>query len=42
LAGVKKDAAKIAKQLTEGELCTMICHLVKVENNLGRSTVIDL
>lgn len=42
LASTKKEAAKLAKQLTEGELCTMICHLVKVENNLGRSTVIDL
>ena len=42
LASAKKDAAKLAKMLTEGELCTMICHLVKVENNLGRSTVIDL
>jgi len=40
-----KDKAKIAaivKQVTEGEPCTMICHLVNAENNLGRSTVIDL
>lgn len=42
LASAKKDAAKLAKEMTEGELCTMVCHLVKVENNLGRSTVIDL
>jgi hypothetical protein len=38
----KKKVADVAKHFTEGELTTMICHLVKVENNLGRSTVIDL
>ena len=32
----------MAKELTEGGLTTMTCHLVDVENNLGRSTVIDL
>ena len=40
-----KDKAKLAsivKQFTEGESCTMICHLVEAENNLGRSVVIDL
>ena len=38
----KKKVAELAKELTEGALTTMICHLVDVENNLGRSTVIDL
>jgi hypothetical protein len=32
----------MAKDLTEGEECTMTCHLVKAETTLGRSTVIDL
>ena len=31
-----------AKELIEGEECTMVCHLVKAESTLGRSTVIDL
>ena len=30
LASAKKDASKFSKQLIEGELCTMTCHLVKV------------
>jgi hypothetical protein len=38
----KAKVAAIAKKFTEGEPCTMICHLVNAENNLGRSTVIDL
>ena len=38
----KKKLAEIAKELSEGGLSTMTCHLVDVENNLGRSTVIDL
>lgn len=38
----QKNLSQIVKDLTQGELCTMTCHLVKVENNLGRSTVIDL
>ncbi len=38
----KAKVAAIANQFTEGEPCTMICHLVNTENNLGRSTVIDL
>lgn len=40
-----KDAKKVAqltKELIEGEKVTMTCHLVKVENTLGRSTIIDL
>jgi len=32
----------LAKDLIEGEECTMTCHLVKAESVLGRSTVIDL
>jgi len=38
----KKKVAELAKELSEGGLTTMTCHLVDVENNLGRSTVIDL
>lgn len=37
-----KKVAALAKDLTQGELCQITGHLVKVENNLGRSTVIDL
>ena len=40
-----KDKAKLSslvKGLIEGENCEMTCHLVKAENSLGRSTVIDL
>lgn len=40
LADLKKPG--FAKGLVEGEPCTMICHLLKAENNLGRSLVIDL
>lgn len=32
----------LVKGLLEGETVTMTCHLVNVENNLGRSTVVDL
>lgn len=38
----KGKVAEIAKSIIEGEPCNMICHLVKAENHLGRSTVIDL
>ena len=38
----KKIVAELSKEITEGGLTTMTCHLVDVENNLGRSTVIDL
>ena len=40
-----KDAKKLSqlsKDLIAGSECTMTCHLVQVENNLGRSLVIDL
>jgi len=33
---------KLAKDITEGEECTMTCHLVESESSLGRSLVIDL
>lgn len=33
---------KFAKDIIEGEECTLVCHLVKAESCLGRSTVIDL
>ena len=32
----------MAKTIVKGEVCSMICHMVEVENNLGRSLVIDL
>ena len=38
----QKKVAALSKLLTQGELCQITGHLVKVENNLGRSTVIDL
>ena len=34
--------SKLSKQLVAGTECTMTCHMVEVENNLGRSLVIDL
>lgn len=37
-----KQVNEIVKNLTQGELCTMVCHLINAENHLGRSTVIDL
>jgi hypothetical protein len=40
LADIKKPG--FAKGLVEGKPCTMICHLLKAENNLGRSLVVDL
>lgn len=33
---------KLAKDIVTGKDCTMICHMLEVENNLGRSLVIDL
>lgn len=32
----------MARDIVEGEECTMTCHLVEAESSLGRSTVIDL
>ena len=37
-----KKVSQLAKTLIEGENCSMVCHMVEVENNLGRSLVIDL
>ena len=34
--------AKLSKELIAGSNCEMICHMVEIENNLGRSLVIDL
>jgi hypothetical protein len=36
------NSSKLIKQLTKGDNVTMVCHLVKCENHLGSSTVIDL
>jgi hypothetical protein len=43
-ASLKNDkfVSQLAKDVIEGSECTMICHLVKSEGCLGRSTVIDL
>ena len=38
----KKTASQLVKEITDGALCTMTCHLITVENHFGRSTVIDL
>lgn len=37
-----KKLSQLAKQIITGQDCTMTCHMVQVENNLGRSLVIDL
>ena len=34
--------SKLAKEIIEGRLVKKICHMIEVENNLGRSLVIDL
>ena len=34
--------AQLAKNFIDGNTVTMVCHMVEVENNLGRSLVIDL
>lgn len=38
----KATQQTLVKQIVDGEVCRMICHLVEAENMLGRSTVIDL
>lgn len=38
----KNYLSKLAKDVIEGEECTLVCHLVNAEASLGRSTVIDL
>lgn len=38
----KSKLSKLAKEVISGKDCTMTCHMVEVENNLGRSLVIDL
>jgi len=39
----KSDKLKaLSKNVTEGELCEITGHLINSENNMGRSTVIDL
>lgn len=37
-----KTVAELSKNLLIGEACQMVCHLVDYDNNLGRSTVVDL
>lgn len=32
----------MTKTIVEGKPCKMVCHMYNVENNLGRSTVVDL
>lgn len=38
----KAKLSKLSKEIAAGQNCTMTCYLVQVENNLGRSLVIDL
>lgn len=38
----EKERSKLAKEVIAGKLTTMVCHMLEVENNLGRSLVIDL
>ena len=38
----EKERSKSAKEVIAGKLTTMVCHMLEVENNLGRSLVIDL
>jgi len=37
-----KAVSKLAKELIAGTECEMRCHMIEVQNNLGRSLVIDL
>ena len=39
---ITKQIQNKNKELLEGEICEMVCRLVKAESKLGRSTVIDL
>ena len=34
--------SKLAREIIEGRQVKKICHMIEVENNLGRSLVIDL
>ena len=36
------NPTKLAKEIIEGRQVTLICHMIEVENSLGRSLVIDL
>jgi len=38
----QKELQALAKGIVTGQECEMTCHMVEVENNLGRSLVIDL
>lgn len=38
----EKKLKKICKKMLNGETCKLVCFIVKKENNLGRSIVIDL
>jgi hypothetical protein len=38
----KKKSSALAKAILKGQDCSLTCHMVEVENNLGRSLVIDL
>ena len=32
----------LSKELLTGNTVTLVCHMIEIENNLGRSLVIDL
>ena len=41
-AGKKPDLKKMSKEIATGKETTMTCRFANAENNLGRSTVLDL
>ena len=38
----QKQLSQLSKDIVSGSNCTLTCHMIEVENNLGRSLVIDL
>jgi len=38
----KDRASALSKDIADGERCTIIGHLIKAENDLGRSLIVDL
>lgn len=38
----KRAVSQLSKSIVKGQACSLVCHQVQLENNLGRSLVIDL